>query len=67
MTRFLLKIEKLSDNKNKIYIIGLFFAFLIALKEVINLSYYNFQIFSYGSLDFWAGINPYINWTHLST
>ncbi len=66
MNGFLLKIEKFLDIKNKIYIIGLFFASLIALKEVINLSYYNFQIFSYGSLDFWAGINPYVNWNHLS-
>ena len=30
------------------------------------MSYNNFQIFSYGSLDFWTGINPYSDWNHLS-
>ena len=54
-------------TKRRIYVIGLFFVFIsITLKEVILLSYNTFQVFSYGSLDFWAGINPYSDWNHLS-
>lgn len=59
-------LETLTNNRKNIFIIGFFFAFLITLKEFLGLSYNNFQIFSYGSLDFWAGINPYNNWDHLS-
>ena len=66
MNRFLLKINQLTDTKKKIYFIGFFFAFLVTFKELINLSYSNFQIYSCGSLDFWSGINPYISWNHLS-
>lgn len=66
MNRFFLKIDKLTDNKNKIYFIGLILMFIITFKEAIQSSYYNFQIYSYGSLDFWSGINPYIDWNHLS-
>ena len=58
--------EKLTENKYRIYLFGYFISFLIVLKEVSRLTHNNFQIFSYGSLDFWAGINPYINWDHLS-
>jgi hypothetical protein len=63
---FLLSISKLSGTKKSVYCIGFIFAFLITLKEALRLSYNNFQIFSYGSLDFWIGINPYSDWNHLS-
>ena len=63
---FLLRISKLSGTKRRVYCIGFIFSFLITLKEALRLSYNNFQIFSYGSLDFWRDINPYSDWTHLS-
>jgi hypothetical protein len=66
MNKFLLRISKLSETKRRVYLIGFFFAFLITLKEAARLSYNNFQIFSYGSLDFWTGNNPYSGWGHLS-
>jgi hypothetical protein len=66
INRLLFKINQLTDSKYKIYFIGLLFAFVVTLKEVIGQSCNNFQIFSFGSLDFWAGINPYSNWNHLS-
>jgi hypothetical protein len=66
INNFLPAIRKLTETKRKVYLIGLFFAIIITLKEVIALSYNNFQIFSYGSLDFWTGINPYSDWNHLS-
>lgn len=66
MNRFIIKINQFTDTKKKIYFIGSFLAFLVTFKEVINLSYNTFQIYSFGSLDFWSGINPYINWNHLS-
>lgn len=59
-------IKELTKTPRRIYLIGFFFAFLITLKEAILMSYNNFQIFSYGSLDFWTGINPYSDWSHLS-
>ena len=59
-------IKKLTKTQRPIYVIGFFFVFLITLKEVIAMSYNNFQIFSYGSLDFWTGNNPYTHWNHLS-
>jgi hypothetical protein len=62
----LLGINKFTERRRNVYLLGIFFAFLIALKEVLGLSYNNFQIFSYGSIDFWGGINPYSDWTHLS-
>jgi hypothetical protein len=66
MNELLLNLSKLTDTKLKVFQIGLFFTLMITLKEVFSLSYNNFQIFSYGSLDFWTGINPYIDWSHLS-
>ena len=59
-------IKKLTKTKRSVYLIGFFFALLITLKETTHLSYNNFQIFSYGSVDFWNGINPYSDWNHLS-
>ena len=59
-------IKKLTNNQRSVYLIGFFFTFLITLKEATRLSYNNFQIFSYGSLDFWKGLNPYSDWHHLS-
>tara|TARA_R110001606_G_scaffold98885_1_gene218373 strand:- start:751 stop:1947 length:1197 start_codon:yes stop_codon:yes gene_type:complete len=53
-------------TQKSIFLFGLFFAFAITLKEVTNLSYNNFQIFYFGSTDFWNDINPYSNWLHLS-
>ncbi|MBN2863512.1 MAG: DUF2029 domain-containing protein [Bacteroidales bacterium] len=53
-------------TRKRIYFIGFFFTFLITLNEVAKLAHNNFQIFSYGSLDFWRGINPYSGWNHLS-
>ena len=63
---FLSGIKKLTATKRKIYIIGFSFAFLITLKEATRLSYNTFQIFSHGSIDFWASNNPYSDWSHLS-
>ena len=59
-------IKKFTKTQRAIFLIGFFFALLITLKEVTRSSYNNFQIFSYGSLDFWRGINPYSDWNHLS-
>lgn len=50
----------------RVYLTGFFFSFLIVLKEVTRLTHNNFQIFSFASLDFWAGVNPYSGWSHLS-
>lgn len=66
INKFLLIISKLTETKRRVYLIALFFALFITLKEAIGLSYNNFQIFSYASLDFWTGINPYSDWNHLS-
>lgn len=66
ISNFLSGIKKLTETRRKVFLIGLFLAILIALKEVIGLSYNNFQIFSFASLDFWTGINPYTDWNHLS-
>ncbi|PQJ77702.1 glycosyltransferase family 87 protein [Polaribacter porphyrae] len=57
---------KTFNTTKSIFLFGLFFAFVISLKEVTNLSYNNFQIFYFGSTDFWDGINPYSNWYHLN-
>lgn len=59
-------LETLTNSRKNIFLIGFFFAFFITLKEFLGLSYNNFQIFSYGSIDFWEGINPYNDWDHLS-
>ena len=64
--KFLSGLDKFTDTKTKIYFIGLFIALIVTLKEVICMSYNNFQIFSFGSLDFWNGINPYSDWNHIS-
>lgn len=63
---FLTKVIKLTDNKINIYVIGILITFLITAKDVIHRTYFNFQIFSFGSTDFWTGNNPYTNWHHLS-
>jgi hypothetical protein len=54
------------QTPKSIFLFGLFFALIITLKEVINLSDNNFQIFSFGALDFWSNVNPYSDWFHLS-
>jgi hypothetical protein len=64
--KFITGVRKLTETKNRIYYFGFFFAFIITLKEVIHKTFNNFQIFSFGSLDFWNGINPYSSWDHLS-
>ena len=66
INKFLSIIEKLTKTQKAIFLIGFSFAFLITLKEASRLSYNTFQIFSYGSLDFWRGMNPYSDWNHLS-
>lgn len=70
MNAILKKILRFKNHSFKtqksIFFFGLFFAFAITLKEVLNLSYNNFQIFSFGSTDFWQGINPYSSWSHLN-
>mgnify|MGYP003683064729 CR=1 FL=1 len=70
MNIVLKKISNFENNSfqtpKSIFLFGLFFAFIITLKEVINLSDNNFQIFSFGSLDFWNDVNPYSNWFHLN-
>jgi len=58
--------DRITGTKTRIYFIGLFIALIVTLKEVICMSYNNFQIFSFGSLDFWNGINPYSDWSHIS-
>ncbi len=65
-TKFLSKIKNLIKNKRRIYLIGFSVVFLISLRQAIRLVYKNFQIFSFGSLDFWGDVNPYLNWHHLS-
>ncbi len=55
--------EKLTENKYRIYLFGYFISFLIVLKEVSRLTHNNFQIFSYGSLDFWAESTPTLTGT----
>ena len=65
-TGFLLRINQLTETRKRIYFIGFFIVFLVTFKEFFYLSDNNFQIYSYGSLDFWSGINPYISWNHLS-
>ncbi|MCF6214357.1 MAG: DUF2029 domain-containing protein [Flavobacteriaceae bacterium] len=60
------KIINLIKNKRRIYLIGFSIVFLISLRQAIRLIYRNFQIFSFGSLDFWNNTNPYLNWHHLS-
>lgn len=57
---------EMTKTKKRVFLTGFFFSFLIVLHEVSGLVHNNFQIFSYGSLDFWAGINPYADWHHLS-
>jgi hypothetical protein len=64
--RFFLRINQLTETRKRMYFIGFFIVLLVTFKAFINLSDNNFQIYSYGSLDFWSGINPYINWNHLS-
>lgn len=64
--KFLVLIDNITGTKNRIYLIGLAITIFITLKEVICMSYNNFQIFSYGSIDFWRGVNPYSDWNHLS-
>ena len=56
----------LTNSKIRIYLVGLFITLMITLVKPLQLIYYNYQIFSFASLDFWNGINPYINWNHLS-
>jgi hypothetical protein len=60
------KINILLSTRGMIYFSGLIVTLGITLKEVLAQSTTNFQIFSYGSLDFWSGRNPYLNWDHLS-
>lgn len=59
-------VKNITKTQKAVFLIGFFFALFITLKEDIGLSYNNFQIFSYGSLDFWRNINPYSDWNHLS-
>lgn len=70
MDKLLRKIENFKNNSFQkpygIFLFGLFFAFIITLKEVTNLSDNNFQIFYYGTTDFWSDINPYSEWFHLN-
>jgi hypothetical protein len=66
INRVLLRLNRITETKKKVFLIGLFFALLITFMEATRSSYNNFQIFSWGSLDFWAGINPYSDWSHLS-
>jgi len=70
MIQILAKMNSFKNNSfqspKSIFLFGLFFAFVITLKEVINLSFNNFQIFYFGSIDFWGDINPYSSWNHLN-
>ena len=70
MNSFSKRIQKFRKNSfqtpKSIYLFGLFFALVITLKEVLNISDNNFQIFSFGSLDFWNDVNPYSDWSHLN-
>ena len=64
--KFLSLLDRLTATGKRIYFTGLIIALLVTSNEVIRQIYNNFQIFSYGSLDFWNGINPYSDWNHLS-
>jgi hypothetical protein len=66
LNNFLSGIRRFTATRKKVYLLGFFFAFLITLKEVTQLSYNNFQIFCFASRDFWSGINPYSGWDHVS-
>jgi hypothetical protein len=66
MNSILVKLTKVTVNRRNIFLTGLFIVVLITLKDIFSASYNNFQIFSYGSLDFWNGNNPYTSWIHLS-
>ncbi|AOW18873.1 hypothetical protein LPB03_16070 [Polaribacter vadi] len=70
MNSFSKRVQKFRKNSfqtpKSIYLFGLFFALVITLKEVLNISDNNFQIFSFGSLDFWNDVNPYSDWSHLN-
>jgi hypothetical protein len=66
INKLLSAVKNITITQKAVFLIGFFFALLITLKEDIGLSYNNFQIFSYGSLDFWRNINPYSDWNHLS-
>jgi hypothetical protein len=59
-------ISALVSTQRRIYFAGLAVTLGIAFKEVFARSTTNFQIFSFGSLDFWTGKNPYLNWDHVS-
>ena len=60
------KINSLLSTKERVYFSGLIITLGITFKEVLAHTTTNFQIFSFGSLDFWTGTNPYLNWDHIS-
>jgi hypothetical protein len=64
--KYLQGIRKLTGTGIRVYLIGIFIVLILTLKEVLGLTYNNFQIFSFGSLDFWRHKNPYTDWHHLS-
>ena len=66
INKILLVIDNLTGTRNRIYLIGFLITIVVTLKEVVCKSYNNFQIFSYSSIDFWQGVNPYTDWNHLS-
>lgn len=63
---FLSGVKAMTGTRKRIYLIGLVITLLITLNLLIRLFYNNYQIFAYGSIDFWKGINPYTEWDHLS-
>ena len=59
-------ISVLAGTKERIYITGLVVINLITLKEIHSHGFNNFQIFVYGSRDFWNGLDPYNAIAHKS-
>ncbi|MDO4790049.1 MAG: glycosyltransferase family 87 protein [Porphyromonas sp.] len=47
-----------------IFFFGLLLTLIFSTTELVSLKANNFQIFAYGSKDFWGGTNPYSAWEH---
>jgi len=65
-SKIIILIKSILKTKRSIFVFGLIISLIVTLKEVIGMSYNTFQIFSFGSTDFWSSINPYLNWEHYS-
>lgn len=57
-------VKTLLLQPQSIFFFGLLLTLIFSTTELVSLKANNFQIFAYGSKDFWAGINPYSGWDH---